>query len=393
MKPVDPQAGRVAADRSRGTPLSPVPPHAGLARFPLAVVILARDESEVLGETLLRLREAVAACDEIHVVADHCRDRTAEIARSLGAVVHVRSGGTPLGKGAALGWWLERTRRSPRRPEAVVVLDADSLVGWETLGVIRRALSGGAVAVQAYVHPLLRSETALGRLAALSEIVEQQIYDSLRSRLGWPVRLRGTGMGFLRPALEGLASRLQTSAEDIELTVLLAAQGVRVVWLKDAVVLDPKPPDEVGATRQRARWLRGLLEVALACRGQLLHVVALGPPGWSLLSSLMLKPRSLYFPLKVLLTASAWALAAGGSAAWRLLAWALALSTGAEAAGWVAGLGYAPAPRETLRALLQAPKFALMWIRSASLLRMARHSWLRARPMPPEPVQGEASAK
>jgi cellulose synthase/poly-beta-1,6-N-acetylglucosamine synthase-like glycosyltransferase len=208
----------------------------------------------------------------------------------------------------------------------------------------------------------------------------------------WPVRLRGTGMGFRREALEEIAPLLRTSAEDIELTLHLVARRIPVEWLGEATVLDPKPADVAGATRQRARWLRGLLEAASACRHQVLRAAAMGPAGWSLLSSLMLKPRSLYFPLKVLLAASSWALASGGAAFWAVLAGFLTAAAAAEALGWIVGFRHISDRRETLLALVQLPKFALMWLRSASLLRIAREEWMRARPIQGDPAQGEAAS-
>jgi cellulose synthase/poly-beta-1,6-N-acetylglucosamine synthase-like glycosyltransferase len=355
-------------------------------------LILARDEAAVLGETLIRVRAATSPGDEIHVVADHCRDQTAEIAHAHGAFVHVRSGRTTNGKGTALRWWLERTQEGPHPSEGVVILDADTLVENETLGLIRARLAGGALAVQAFVRPLLRTPSAFGRLAAFSEIVEQKVYDALRTRIGWPVRLRGTGMGFQREALEEIAPLIRTLAEDIELTLHLVARRIQVEWLGQAIVLDPLPADEAGATRQRARWLRGLLEAAAACRHQILRAAAMGPAGWSLLSSLLLKPRSLYFPLKVLLAVSTWAVAWEGTSMERALAWAVTAAAAVEALGWAIGLRYIPDRRETLRALLQTPKFALMWLRSASLARIAREGWLRARPLQGDPAQGEAAS-
>ncbi len=364
---------------------------AGGSEYPMEILILARDESDVLGETIDAVRGSAASTDRIHVVADHCQDRTAAVAQEHGAIVYVRSGPSPSGKGPAIRWWLERTARDPRRAPAVVILDADTLVEPGAIGALRRRLSSGSSAVQAYVRPLLCASTVVGRLAALSETVEQQVYDVVRSRLGWPVRLRGTGMAFTREALERVASHLQTSAEDVELTIRLSSLGIRIESCREAAACDPKPPDENGATRQRARWLHGLLEVAACCRGPILNVVALGPPGWSLLSSLFLKPRSLYFPLKVALSVGLSLVAASrGPWGW-IVAGTFTAGAALEALGWLIGLRYTPERNETLRDLLHSPRFAAMWLRSASLLPTAGRRWLRARPVPGETVKGEAA--
>jgi cellulose synthase/poly-beta-1,6-N-acetylglucosamine synthase-like glycosyltransferase len=360
--------------------------------YPLAILILARDESDIVGETIEGVRRSAAPADRIHVVADHCQDRTAAVAREHGAIVHIRSGASPSGKGPAIRWWLERTRREPGgAAPGVVILDADTLVEPDAITALRRRLSSGAPAVQAYVRPLLRASTVVGRLAAFSETVEQQVYDVLRSRLGWPVRLRGTGMAFTREALELVAPRLQTSAEDVELSIRLSSRRIRIESCREAVVRDPKPPDVNGAARQRARWLHGLLEVTVGCRGPILQVVGLGPGGWSLLSSLFLKPRSLFFPLKASLCAGLWLAAPGGGPWIWIVAGGFTASTALEALGWIVGLRHIPERNDTLRALLHAPRFAAMWLRSASLLPTAGRRWLRARPVPGETVKGEAA--
>src|SRR3990170_3458474 len=75
----------------------------------LTVLILARDEADVLPDTLEAVRAGLAAGDRLCVVADHCRDATARVARRAGAAVFTRREGEQGGKGAALSWWLSRT--------------------------------------------------------------------------------------------------------------------------------------------------------------------------------------------------------------------------------------------------------------------------------------------
>src|SRR3989304_6015710 len=77
-----------------------------LAPRPLTVLILARDEADVLPDTLDALRAGLAAGDRLCFVADLCRDATARVARRAGPAVFTRREGEPAGKGAALSWWL-----------------------------------------------------------------------------------------------------------------------------------------------------------------------------------------------------------------------------------------------------------------------------------------------
>ena len=60
------------------------------------IAIPAHDEERVIARTVQRLRELDYPSDlyAIHIVADHCSDATAALARQAGAVVH-RLGGLP----------------------------------------------------------------------------------------------------------------------------------------------------------------------------------------------------------------------------------------------------------------------------------------------------------
>ena len=143
----------------------------------LAVVILARDEAAVLGDTLCSLNRLLGPNDRIQVVADHCQDTTATIARRNGAQVHVRSGGGNSGKGPALAWWMNRTRAQSKRSQIVVVLDADTNVEVNFFRRIRERFHSGAEAVQARIKPVVISGSPIAGLAALSENTEQMVFE------------------------------------------------------------------------------------------------------------------------------------------------------------------------------------------------------------------------
>ena len=84
----------------------------GTTRF--AIVVPAHDEEAVIGDTL----QAMADLDypteryRVHVVADHCTDRTVEIAKAAGVEVHEHVGAA-RGKGPALQWAITPLARRP----------------------------------------------------------------------------------------------------------------------------------------------------------------------------------------------------------------------------------------------------------------------------------------
>lgn len=348
----------------------------------MAIVILARDESTILGNTLSSLNRLLGPNDRIHVVADHCRDQTTETARTMGAQVHVRSGGGKRGKGPALAWWLERTRERPRRSQIVVVLDADTYVEASFFRRIRLRFESGAHVVQARINPVVISRSPIARLAALSENTEQMVFERIRGALGWSARLRGTGMAFRRDVLETVAPKLRTLTEDAELTILLAAARIPIQFASETFIFDPKPSDQHGAIRQRSRWLRGQGQVLWSHPKAMIQLFTQGPRGWSLVASIIVKPKSFFVPLQVAILMGLWSLP---SHRFELaLPWVLLplLGLGILVSNILA-LAYvllvSTDRRVTVFSLLISPLYLLMWLRSFATALVSKEQWPRVR--------------
>jgi cellulose synthase/poly-beta-1,6-N-acetylglucosamine synthase-like glycosyltransferase len=372
------------------TPIRPDPARVGhsSAGSALAVLILAKDEARVLSETVADAIAQVGACGQVHVVADGCRDATASVARAAGARVFERGASGAQGKGAALDWWLRQTHAGSPAGQVVILLDADSRMEPGCIPALHAALESGADAAQAQIVPVLESDSPIALLAALSEIAEQRIGDALRTRLSWPVRLRGTGMAMRRGLLESIAPGLMTSVEDAELTLQVASHGLSSRWVASARVRDPKPANARYAAQQRARWLRGQLQLLRAQPEALTATFRRGLPGWSVLSSVLLKPRAFVLPLGAGIDALLWSLATAGP--WLMVAAVpLTLWLAWNAAVVLAAVAWTEHPRRTLHALIISPAYVVLWVTSALLALRSSEPWLRARPaldMPTRPA-------
>jgi len=362
------------------TDVSTFIPHPGAGTSDISVVILAKDEAQVLTGTIRLVQEQLGGRGAVHVVADGCRDATASVARAAGARVFERPARRPTGKGAALAWWLRQTHASAPAGQTIIILDADSQIEPGCIAALSSALASGADAAQAQLVPILTSDSPIALLSALSEIADQRVGDALRTRWGWPVRLRGTGMAWRRGTLEALAPGLRTPVEDAELTVLAAGRRLSSRWVPSARLRDPKPANARFAAQQRARWLKGQLQLLGAQPAALAATLCRGIPGWSILSSVLLKPRAFILPLGTALDALLWS--AVGAHPWLRLA-AIPLTTWLawNAAVVLAAVAWTEHPARTLRALLASPLYVLLWLASAGLALRSSEPWLRARPV------------
>lgn len=195
-------------------------PH-GEIRF--LVLVPAHNEQRVIGRCLEAVDADRRPGDLVLVVADHCTDSTARIARRSGAHVLERDPASKPGRAAARQAGLEHARGLEW--DAVVMLDADSVVAPGFFRACERALASGAPAVQARSEGK-RGET-LATEASLAAFTLQGItLPRGRDRLGASVRLRGTGMAIRRQV--ALAHRFSAPAsEDLVYTLDLVLDGVR----------------------------------------------------------------------------------------------------------------------------------------------------------------------
>jgi 1,2-diacylglycerol 3-beta-glucosyltransferase len=187
------------------------------------VLVPAHNEEGGIARTLGAIEADRRPTDVVLVVADRCTDATAEIARSFGAMVLERGEDEEPGRAAARQAGLENARALEW--DAVLMLDADSIIEPGFFAACERALGTDVEAVQA------RSESGRGRSltqeASLAAFTLQGItIPRGRDRLGLSVRLRGTGMAIRRDL--ALAHRFRAPAsEDLFFTLDLMLDGVR----------------------------------------------------------------------------------------------------------------------------------------------------------------------
>ena len=338
---------------------------------PLALLVLAHNESSVIEETVELSLKAVSSEDSLFVVADHCADDTADKAQNVGATVLLRSEGVPDSKGAALSWFVQEMGGKLHKFSRIIILDADSVIKPEFIINIKKNIIEGNELLQAFVYPQFDKKSPVGTLAALSELHDQHISDKIRSKLGWTVRLRGTGMVISPRLLLSLnEAQLRTQVEDIALSLIFASRGIKTKRLDTAILFDPKPSTVKIASKQRARWFRGQQTAMWQYRKEIVQVFLQGPAGWSLLSSLFLKPKWLILVSSLFLALGAF------STPLLFVFFALYFSLGIIYL--LIGLCLIPERILFFRTLFHIPAYIWMWLRGI-YLSLRASSWLRAR--------------
>lgn len=222
------------------------------------VVVPAHDEETEIARTvdsLLALDYPRDLC-RVLVIADNCGDRTAEYAAAAGAHVIVRTDPGHRGKGYALAYAFTRCL-AEGFADAVVVVDADTVVSGNLLRAFAARFDSGAAVVQADYgvrNPLGSWRTRMMTIALASF---HGVRSLARERLGLSCGLRGNGMGFSKAILRAEPYGAFSIVEDLEYGLQLGRAGVRVTYVHEARVLGQMVVTERASRSQRSRWEHG----------------------------------------------------------------------------------------------------------------------------------------
>ena len=236
--------------------------------------------------------------------------------------------------------------------------------------------------------PMPVTSSLASLLAAYSELLSQHIDATARWRLGWPAQLYGTGMAFRTELLMALVPSLHTKVEDVELTLAALRQAqdtacalTAPVFVPHAVVFDPKPASTGYVVTQRARWLQGQIAIWRTLLRDSWALILRGNVGAkALVFSLLLKPKTLVFAVKVLLCSmlAGLALTRNNNVALVSLV-VLAAAVLIDVLYYLVGLMWVDHPRLYARALLAAPLYPVMWMWGIVTATRSGNVWLRAR--------------
>ena len=224
-----------------------------------AILVAAHDEEQVIGPLLENLKRLDYPKNlyEVFVIADNCSDQTAVIARGHGVKAVERHTEAERGKGFAIRWMLDRLKESNESYDAVVMFDADNLVGTNFLLVMNEFLLKGKKVIQGYLDIKNPYDSWVSISMAISYWYTNRMWQLARYNLGLSCALGGTGLCIDMPLLQRLGWQATGLTEDVEFGARCVTLGIYPVWAHDAKVYDEKPIMLLASMRQRLRWMQG----------------------------------------------------------------------------------------------------------------------------------------
>ncbi len=229
-----------------------------------AVVIPAHNEEAVIAHIIdsLFMQNYPRELYDVFVIADNCTDRTAEIAEKQGAKVFIRQNKNERGKGYALEWMFNKIYNMQENYDAIAVFDADNLVSSNFLCEMNKQLLKGYKVVQGYIDSKNPFDSWITCSCSIAFWLSNRIYQLPRYNLGLSCNLCGTGFCVSLEVLRKIGWGATCLTEDLEFTMKLALNDIKIGWAHNAVVYDEKPTTLRQSWKQRIRWMQGHADCA-----------------------------------------------------------------------------------------------------------------------------------
>ncbi len=149
----------------------------------------------------------------------------------------------------------EALRQVSDNYDYAIILDADNVMLPDFIDRMNAAHQGGNNAIQGQRLPK-NTNSSLSFLDGLSEAINNHIYRQGTTALGLSASINGSGVSFEFPTFKRLLSGMNSiGGFDRELELLLLENKIKVVYYKDAKVLDEKVEKTAVFENQRKRWI------------------------------------------------------------------------------------------------------------------------------------------
>lgn len=232
----------------------------------VSIIVPVKDEEKVVGkllETFLNV-DYPQEKREIIVVEDGSTDKTAEICeryvRRYPSQIRLIRRSISNGKPSALNYALKQVRG-----EIVAVFDADSVPEPDVLLKAAEYFEDTSIAaVQGRPCSINADENMLSKFISYEEAVRYETYLRGKDILNLFVPLTGSCYFVRRRVLDEIGGWNDESlSEDMELSARLVEAGYKTKYASDVRSWQENPVNLSQLFRQRTRWFRGSMEVAI----------------------------------------------------------------------------------------------------------------------------------
>lgn len=229
-----------------------------------AILIAGRNEEAVIGQLIdsIHKQNYDQSKIKIFVVADNCdaSDKTAEIARNMGAVVYERHDLENIGKSFALNFLFSNMSRDfpDYVPDGYFVFDADNLLDGNYVKEMNKVFDSGEKIITSYRASKNYGNSLFSMGSSVGFVRECRFVHNSRSIFNLSTHVSGTGFLFSSEVLNVKNGwNYGKLTEDLEFSCDHLLKGHKVAYCDNAIFYDEQPATFKQTYKQRLRWQKG----------------------------------------------------------------------------------------------------------------------------------------
>lgn len=228
-----------------------------------AILVAARNEETVIGNLIdsIKAQDYPSDLVDIFVVADNCTDRTAEIAREMGAICYERTNPNERTKGYALRYLVQKIKEDYgiESFDGYFIFDADNLLNYDYITRMNESFDAGEKIVTSYRNSKNFDDNWISASYGIHWLRTVRNEHRARSLFHLATRIQGTGFLFTNELIRN-GWNYTSLTEDRAFCADAVAQGYKISYNNEAIFFDEQPTDIKIAMRQRIRWAKGHLQ-------------------------------------------------------------------------------------------------------------------------------------
>jgi len=220
----------------------------------ITVLIPAYNEEQTIANTIVNLKNQTRLPDEIIVVDDCSKDRTGQIAKSLGVKLirlEKNSGSKSQAQNAALPYITT---------DITITVDADTILHPQAIEKVAKPLTEPKIASACGLVIPQRIKTLWEKGRFIEYLYGISIMKGAQNNTGAILVSSGCFSAFKTKELQKMGFKKRTMAEDMDLTWDFLIQGRKIAFVSDAICYPLDPPNYKVYKDQVDRWYRSFFQ-------------------------------------------------------------------------------------------------------------------------------------
>lgn len=224
-----------------------------------AILIASRNEEKVIGSLVKSLLNQNYPSDlyDVYVIPNNCTDDTlGEAKRAKAKIINCTV--PTKSKGEVLKFTFEKLKN--KDIDAYIIFDADNVVHPDFLSKMNDVLCDGYKVAQGFRDSKNPSDTWISGSYSIFYWIQNFFFSKARMQMNGAASINGTGFMIKKEIIDEFGFNTVTLTEDVEFTAQCALNGVRVVFVEDAITYDEQPLEFKTSWKQRKRWSLGNIQ-------------------------------------------------------------------------------------------------------------------------------------